>query len=81
MALISSPRAAVAILILFAIFLTPKLMLPCEATRPIRELMVQPPICPRCFCCAPPPYPGRCCPCVCSPPGGPIAPVAEPNSP
>ncbi|CDP16046.1 unnamed protein product [Coffea canephora] len=77
----SSPRAAAAILVVLAIVLIPTLMLPSEAARPTRELLARPPFCPACVCCAPPPSPNKCCPCVCSTPGGPLVPVAGTTSP
>ncbi|KAL3513107.1 hypothetical protein ACH5RR_025824 [Cinchona calisaya] len=80
---LTSLKSIVATLFLFAILLSPMLMLPSEAGRPNRELNVRAPIifCPACVCCAPPPSPNTCCPCRCSTPGGPISAEVENQSP
>ncbi|KAF7814185.1 small proline-rich protein 2H-like [Senna tora] len=69
-----SLRLSLVTLFIFAIIFSPSL--PSHAApsitptlpRPIRLPPGTPPIiCPACLCCAPPPAPGTCCPCVCRP--------------
>ncbi|XP_054783165.1 uncharacterized protein LOC129290431 [Prosopis cineraria] len=59
-------------LFIFAIIFSPMTTLPCDAARapppggpaptPFPEIPIY---CPLCLCCAPPPAPGKCCPCFC----------------
>ncbi|KAI5647903.1 hypothetical protein M9H77_33908 [Catharanthus roseus] len=58
-------------LLIFAIVLSPLIISSGSGSRVGRELLQtrwtrsRPPICPACVCCAPPPRPDTCCPCVC----------------
>ncbi|XP_054783359.1 uncharacterized protein LOC129290639 [Prosopis cineraria] len=77
----NSLKVSLLTLFIFALIMSPMATLPCDAARapppggPAPTSFPHPripiPICPRCLCCAPPPAPGKCCPCFCPSPAEP----------
>ncbi|KAI9109478.1 hypothetical protein K1719_019532 [Acacia pycnantha] len=63
-----SLKLSLVTLFIFAVILSPTTTLTCEAARappPRAPGIPNNLFCPLCVCCAPPPAPGKCCPCLC----------------